>query len=171
MGRKGVTQTDVNAAVEKLEAAGKKVSIRTIRDEIGSGSLSTIKTLLDNVSPAAQRRTEKTLPERLLAAIATELEKAKEEGEAKKEEEIKSAKDDADALAKALKRAEEERDELKAQNEELSKKVSEKNGIIESQEKEINRLLEIIKEKNNQMQTKKTTTRTKKPKDETNQVV
>jgi chromosome segregation ATPase len=145
MGRKGITQADVNTAVEKLEAAGKKASIRTVREEIGSGSLSTIKTLLDNVAPAAQRRTEKTLPGRLLAAIAAELEKAKTEGAAEKDEETKAAKDDANALAKELARAEDEREELKAQNEKLSKMIAKQEGIIEEQMREIERLREDMK--------------------------
>ena len=66
MGNKGITEQDIFDACEKLESKKVEITIKSIRDEIGSGSFSTISKYMEKWKSAKQGSPLPQVPEPVL---------------------------------------------------------------------------------------------------------
>ena len=114
MPREGITYDQVATTADKITAEGQRATIRAIRDALGTGSPNTIQRHLAAwraVHPQTGGAAPE-LPEALVYAIATEIERAGTRARADVEAQLLEALNEAAELAKAGEILETERDEL-----------------------------------------------------------
>lgn len=154
MARPGISYEQVAAAADALVATGQKVTIDSVRQKLGTGSPNTIHQHLKTwraarpVAPVAAL----VLPQALTVAFASELEKAAAQARASMEEELVSAREEADALAVAGEQQEEEKAALAESVVSLTTERDKLAGQVEIQAKEIQQLQEELERQTKALQ-------------------
>lgn len=129
MARDGLSFEQVEAAAKRIEGRNERVTLRSVRAELGSGSMTTISRHLEDYQGGKKREVEKKisagleLPARIVEAINAEIEAARSEVTETLQGELDEAKADRDALVFEVER-------LKEENEALVKETSEKVGQL-----------------------------------------
>jgi len=129
MARDGLSFEQVEAAAKRIEGRNERVTLRSVRAELGSGSMTTISRHLEDYQGGKKREVEKKisagleLPARIVEAINAEIEAARLEVTETLQGELEEAKADRDALVFEVER-------LKEENEALVKETSEKVGQL-----------------------------------------
>ncbi len=129
MAREGLSFEAVEAAAKRIEGRGERVTLRGVRAEVGSGSLSTIQRHLEDYQGGKKRETankvnaELELPARIVQAINEEIEAARAEVTELLSGELDEAKADREALVLEV-------DRLREENEALTQETSEKIGQL-----------------------------------------
>lgn len=108
MARKGISFEQVQDAANRIKARGDRVNSRTVRAELGTGSITTILAHLAEIEGSKNRKTSNAvdatleLPERIVQAILDELEAGKAGVREEMQAELDETKADRDALAQQL---------------------------------------------------------------------
>lgn len=110
MAREGLGFDEVVAAAKKIEGRGERVTLRSVRAELGKGSLTTISRHLDEYQGGKKRETAAKvdaalqLPAKIIEAIQGEIEAAKAAAVEELAAEIEQLKADRDSLAAEVER-------------------------------------------------------------------
>lgn len=101
MAREGITFEQVAAAADALRAEGHAVTVRAVRERIGSGSLNTLSRHLASwrIAHPAAPASAAGLPPSVMAAIAAEIDRAAAKARAEIEDELTQARAEAAELA------------------------------------------------------------------------
>jgi chromosome segregation ATPase len=146
MARQGVTYEQVEAVATALAGAGQAVTLRAVRDGLGSGSMTTIAGHL-----AAWREARPSvasvpyeLPADLANAFGRELRRGADEAVARVQAELVQARGECKELASAGEALEVERDELLAQVAERTSERDQAAATAAERAGEISRLAEAL---------------------------
>lgn len=110
MAREGLGFEEVVAAAKKIEGRGERVTLRSVRAELGTGSLTTISRHLDEYQGGKKRETAAKvdaalqLPAKIIEAIQGEIEAAKTAAVEELKAEIEQLKADRDSLVAEVER-------------------------------------------------------------------
>lgn len=146
MAREGLSFEAVEAAAKRIEGRGERVTLRGVRAEIGSGSLSTIQRHLEDYQGGKKRETankvnaELELPARIVQAINDEIQAARDEVTELLSGELDEAKADREALVLEV-------DRLREENEALTLETSEKIGQLREKAEQAERNESALKNK------------------------
>ena len=127
MAREGLSFEQVEEAAKKITGRGERVSLRSVRAELGSGSLTTIQRHLNDMQGSTKRQTANKvdaaleLPEKVVQALLAEIEAVKQAVREEMQQELDEARADRDALATEVERLTIERDQLN--EERLAEKI------------------------------------------------
>lgn len=119
MARTGLDFDTVAAAAQRVSERGERVTLRSVRAEIGEGSLTTIQRHLADWQGSKERKQAAKvdagleLPGNVVSAIMAEIETAKEAVREELAGKLADAESDRDALAAEVERLREELEELK----------------------------------------------------------
>jgi len=117
MARIGITYEQVAAAADELVSDGVQPTIKAVRERLGTGSPNTIHAHMSAWRDTRQAGTKKTtaIPQTLITAIATEIDKATEQARAEMQEQLMQAQNEATELARVGRMLEIEIESLKNQ--------------------------------------------------------
>lgn len=149
MARAGLSYDDVAQAADRVAGRGERVTLRSVRAELGTGSLTTIGRHLEDYQGGKRRETASRvdatleLPERIVEAIQAEIEAQKQGALQEQSEELETLKADRDALTAEVERLSKEIEAAQAEcyaqqgrAVELEKNVEiERNARIRTEEK------------------------------------
>ncbi|MES9811660.1 MAG: DNA-binding protein [Candidatus Thiodiazotropha sp.] len=99
MAREGVSFENVQSAVIALEAEGRSVTLRSVRDHLGTGSMSTIGQHLQRIRESARQPVETVLPDAVAHAVATAIAQQAEQVRGALARELEAAQDDVEAMS------------------------------------------------------------------------
>lgn len=147
MAREGINYEQVVAAIEVLVGSAKQVTIKGIRDVLGTGSPNTIHRHLTEWRNSRPNGTVvcATLPEALTGVIARELDRVAAQARAEIEDQLSQAKIEALELATAGEALEVEIETLKASIAAITSDRDAVSAIAAERHKEIIHLLEAVK--------------------------
>ncbi|WP_148716834.1 DNA-binding protein [Chitinolyticbacter meiyuanensis] len=128
MARTGLSFEQVEAAAKRVQARGERITLRSVRAELGEGSLTTIQRHLADFQGSGKRQTANKvdaaleLPEKIVEAILGEIEAARSAAIEELQTELADLQADRDSLAaevdrltEALNEANEERAQAKGE--------------------------------------------------------
>lgn len=110
MARAGLSYDDVAQAADRVAGRGERVTLRSVRAELGTGSLTTIGRHLEDYQGGKRRETANRvdaaleLPERIVEAIQAEIEAQRRGALEEQAEELETLKADRDALTAEVER-------------------------------------------------------------------
>jgi len=147
MAREGVSYEQVESAIEELVGSGKQVTIKGIRDVLGTGSPNTIHRHLTEWRNSRPNGTVvcASLPEALTGVIARELDRVAAQARAEIEDQLSQAKIEALELATAGEALEVEIETLKVTIAAITTERDAVSAIAAERHKEIINLTEIVK--------------------------
>lgn len=147
MAREGISYEQVVAAIEELVGSGKQVTIKGIRDVLGTGSPNTIHRHLTEWRNSRPNGTVvcATLPEALTGVIARELDRVAAQARAEIEDQLSLAKIEALELATAGEALEVEIESLKATIAAITTERDAVSAIAAERQKEIFNFSELVK--------------------------
>lgn len=147
MAREGINYEQVVATIEELVGSGKQVTIKGIRDALGTGSPNTIHRHLTEWRNSRPNGTVvcATLPEALTGVIARELDRVAAQARAETEDQLSLAKIEALELATAGEALEVEIETLKASIAAITTERDAVSAIAAERHKEIINLTEMVK--------------------------
>lgn len=140
--RRGITADQVYAAAESISSGGHSPTIRSVRDLLGTGSLTTIRRYL--AAWRDQRPSEAApaheMPSDLVAAYSRELQRVADTATSAMRKDLAEARQEADDLTDAGELLESERDEALSRAEAAERSRDKLSGQVEQQVQEIERL-------------------------------
>ena len=140
--RRGISADQVYAAAESISSGGNSPTIRSVRDLLGTGSLTTIRRYL--AAWRDQRPSEAApaheMPSDLVAAYSRELQRVADTATSAMRKDLAEARQEADDLTDAGELLESERDEALARAEAAERSRDKLSGQVEQQVQEIERL-------------------------------
>lgn len=147
MAREGISYEQVVAVIGELVGSGKQVTIKGIRDALGTGSPNTIHRHLTEWRNSRQNNSVvcATLPEALTGVIARELDRVAAQARAEIEDQLSQAKIEALELATAGEALEVEIEKLKASIAAITSERDAVSAIAAERHKEIINLTELVK--------------------------
>lgn len=147
MAREGISYEQVVAAIEELVGSAKQVTIKGIRDVLGTGSPNTIHKHLAEWRNSRQNNSVvcATLPEALTGVIARELDRVAAQARAEIEDQLSLAKIEALELATAGEALEVEIDSLKVSIAAITSERDAVSAVAAERKKEIFDLSDVIK--------------------------
>ena len=151
MARTGVTYEDVVEAIDSLIVSGNSITIKSIREFLGTGSPNTILrhlTVWRESAPTMERKAV-SLPDALQSVIVAEIEKREAAARVEIEGKLQVAREDSSVLSETGEKLEAENSELIASNQTLTDEKNRFEALAEERHTEIEELKKELNESRN----------------------